>query len=75
MTFSYRTTLWVVFLCLFFNNEFNRRTPLQNDFLYGFAGISQDKDSNDIQLESLILAQSERWRRGLGMQVERYRKV
>ena len=25
--------------------------------------------------ESLILAQSERWRRGLGMQVERYRKV
>jgi len=23
-------------------------------------------------LESLILAQSERWRRGLGMQVERY---
>ena len=24
-----------------------------------------------IQLESLILAQSERWRRGLGMQVER----
>ena len=25
-------------------------------------------------LESLILAQSERWRRGLGMQVERSRK-
>ena len=24
-------------------------------------------------MESLILAQDERWRRGLGMQVERYR--
>ena len=26
------------------------------------------------QLESLILAQNERWRRGSGMQVERFRK-
>ena len=26
-------------------------------------------------MESLILAQDERWRRGLGMQVERYRDL
>jgi hypothetical protein len=53
-----------------------RRTPLQvlMDFME-FAGISQDGISYVFQLESLILAQSERWRRGLGMQVERYRKV
>jgi hypothetical protein len=29
---------------------------------------------SQVLLESLILAQSERWRRGLGMQIERSRK-
>ncbi len=30
------------------------------------------KTLSQVILESLILAQSERWRRGLGMQVERF---
>ena len=30
-----------------------------------------DEKRHTVQHESLILAQSERWRRGLGMQVER----
>ena len=35
----------------------------------GVSEISRKRDR--INSESLILAQSERWRRGLGMQVER----
>ena len=45
-------------------------------FLFAFALWNQITDTtwvNEyiIKLESLILAQNERWRRGLGMQVER----
>ena len=39
---------------------------VQNEFNSSLAEITT-------QLEGLILAQNERWRRGLGMQVERER--
>jgi hypothetical protein len=37
---------------------------------HGF-GPTESSDSEAIFLKGLILAQNERWRRGLGMQVER----
>ena len=36
---------------------------------------STDPESEKTQLKGLILAQNERWRRGLGMQVERERSL
>ena len=37
------------------------------------AGLWPARDLHIFTMESLILAQNERWRRGLGMQVERER--
>ena len=40
-----------------------------------FFGVPLSEEDREIfYLESLILAQNERWRRGSGMQVERFRK-
>ena len=65
---------WRIF-CLFFQiDEFSfcRSSARSISYLYeDMCGNKPRWNSLDIQLESLILAQSERWRRGLGMQVER----
>ena len=73
-----KSASWRIF-CLFFQiDEFSfcRSSARSISYLYDdMCGNKPRWNSLDIQLESLILAQSERWRRGLGMQVERYRKV
>ena len=51
---------------------FGRWDPLYNSV---FLAASSEVVLENITTESLILAQNERWRRGLGMQVERERRA
>ena len=50
------------------------KKKLSSNFSIGYVtGVTDfgSRDQKQSQLKGLILAQNERWRRGLGMQVER----
>ena len=50
--------------------NFDRQLPLRWGRQESFGRLGRGGSANT-QLKGLILAQNERWRRGLGMQVER----